>query len=178
MKMTSSSGETACLACLLESGGEAGLTESCDTAGILGAIVGVISSLQTAEETKIMEGKWDALHGRLLSCDVWTGRFQSVRGARNAECRACVRREFTYLAGQAQPHLTMCGRDSVQVHERARRLDLGELRARLAATVEEVRNNAYLLRFRVPPSEMTVFTGCRAIITGTTDPSLARSLYA
>ena len=176
--MTIRPGETACLACLLESRAETGLMETCDTAGILGAIVGVISSLQTAEATKILAGKWDALHGRLLSCDVWTGRFQSVRVARNAECRACVRREFTYLAGQAQPHLTMCGRDSVQVHERARRLDLGELRARLAATVEEVRNNAYLLRFRVPPYEMTVFTDGRAIIKGTRDPAVARSLYA
>src|SRR5260370_30960090 len=113
-------GETPCLACLLESLAETGLMETCDTAGILGAIVGVISSLQTAEATKILAGKLDALHGRLLSCDVWTGRFQSVRVARNAECRACVRREFTSLAGQSQPHLTMFRRDSRPVPERAR----------------------------------------------------------
>lgn len=175
--MTVRPGETACLACLMESG-EAGVMETCDTAGILGAIVGVISSLQAAEATKVLAGKFDALHGRLISCDVWTGRFQALRVARNADCRACARREFLYLTGKAQPHLTMCGRDSVQVHERGRRLDLEELRTRLAATVDEVRNNEFLLRFRVAPYEMTVFSDGRAIIKGTQDPAVARSLYA
>ena len=176
--MTIRPSETACLACLLESRVEQGVVETCDTSGILGAIVGVISSIQTAEATKILAGKFDALHGRLISCDVWTGRFQSLRVARNPECRACVRREFTYLEGKAQPHLTMCGRDSVQLHERTRRLDLAELRAHLAATVDDVRNNEFLLRFRVPPYEMTIFADGRAIIKGTRDPAVARSLYA
>ncbi|HYL10440.1 MAG TPA: ThiF family adenylyltransferase [Candidatus Acidoferrales bacterium] len=176
--MTILPGKTACLACLMDSLAETALPETCDTAGILGAVVGVISAIQSAEAVKILAGKLDALDGRVVSCDVWTGRFQSVRVARNRECRACVRREFTYLEGKAQPHLTMCGRDSVQVHERGRRLDLGELRARLAPGVEEVRNNDFLLRFRVPPYEMTVFTDGRAIVKGTRDLAVARSLYA
>jgi adenylyltransferase/sulfurtransferase len=90
-----------------------------------------------------------------------------------------VRREFVFLTGEAQPHITLCGRDSVQIHERHRRLDLGELGRRLAAAAaDEVRNNDFLLRFRVPPYEMTVFADGRAIIKGTKDPAVARSLYA
>jgi adenylyltransferase/sulfurtransferase len=42
----------------------------------------------------------------------------------------------------------------------------------------EVRNNPYLLRLRVPPYEMTLFSDGRAIIHGTTDPATARNLYA
>jgi adenylyltransferase/sulfurtransferase len=178
-------GETACLACLLESNGASGslrssfgFEETCDTAGILNSAAGVVASIEAAEATKLLAGKSEALNRRLVSCDVWTGRFQSIRVARNPECRACVRRDFTYLDGEAQPHVTMCGRDSVQIHERSRRLDLGELGQRIAKTVAEVRRNDFLLRFRVPPYELTVFPDGRAVIKGTRDPAVARSLYA
>lgn len=178
-------GETACLACLLESHGASdsvrsslGFEETCDTAGILNSAASVIASIEAAEATKLLAGKSAALNGRLVSCDVWTGRFQSIRVARNPQCRACARRDFTYLEGEAQPHVTMCGRDSVQIHERSRRLDLGELGRRIEKTVAGVRRNDFLLRFRVPPYELTVFPDGRAVIKGTRDPAVARSLYA
>jgi adenylyltransferase/sulfurtransferase len=155
-----------------------GLEETCDTVGVLGPIVNLIASLQAAEATKLLSGRTDALHGRLISCDVWSGHFQSVRIARNPDCRACSRREFPYLHGQAQPHVTMCGRDSVQIHERSRSLDLAMLKSRLSSTVTDVRHNEFLLRFRIPPYEMTVFSDGRAILKGTKDPTVARSLYA
>ena len=72
----------------------------------------------------------------------------------------------------------MCGRDSVQIHERSRALDLPALGQRLAAGGSEVRHNEFLLRFRVPPYEVTVFSDGRAIVKGTRDPAVARSLYA
>jgi adenylyltransferase/sulfurtransferase len=172
-------GLTPCLACLLESDSPGqGLEETCDTIGVLGPIVNLIASLEVAEAMKLLAGREEALHGRLISCDVWSGRFQSVRVARNPECRVCARREFVYLQGAAQPHITICGRDSVQIHERNRVLDLGALRARLAPTVADVRHNEFLLRFRVPPYEMTVFADGRAILKGTKDPAVARTLYA
>jgi hypothetical protein len=98
--------------------------------------------------------------------------------ARNPGCRACVRRDFAYLEGEAQPHITLCGRDSVQIHERNRRLDLKELGRRLDGPASHVKNNEFLVRFRVPPYELTVFADGRAIIKGTKDPAVARSLYA
>jgi hypothetical protein len=98
--------------------------------------------------------------------------------ARNPQCRACDHRDFAYLQGSAQPHITLCGRDSVQIHEHSRRLDLAALGRRLAPAVTEVRNNDFLLRFRVPPYELTVFADGRTIVKGTRDPAVARSLYA
>jgi len=177
LTMTIRPGTTPCLACLMETQ-QHGLEETCDTIGVLGPIVNLIASLQAAEAMKLFAGRADALHGRLISCDVWTGRFQSVRIARNPDCRACARREFTYLQGEAQPHITMCGRDSVQIHERSRALDLTMLKNRLSPTVSDVRHNEFLLRFRIPPYEMTVFSDGRAILKGTKDPAVARSLYA
>jgi molybdopterin/thiamine biosynthesis adenylyltransferase len=220
--MTIRPSETACLACLLEGenksadgGGPMGAEDTCDTAGVLNAAVGVIASIEAAEAIKLLAGKPEALHGRLISCDVWTGKFQSIRVSRNPDCRACARRNFTYLEGDAQPHITMCGRDSVQIHERNRKLDLAVLSRRLASastgaftaasasasaspsasasasasgpasgspsrsdSASEIRHNDFLLRFQVPPYEMTVFADGRAIIKGTKDPAVARSLYA
>jgi adenylyltransferase/sulfurtransferase len=155
-----------------------GLEETCDTIGVLGPIVNLVASLQAAEALKLLSGRTSALHGRLLSCDVWTGRMQSLQPERNPQCPVCVRREFSHLSGEAQPHVTMCGRDSVQIHERRRALDLKALQERLMATLPDVRQNGFLLRFRIPPYEMTVFSDGRAILKGTQDPAVARSLYA
>jgi molybdopterin-synthase adenylyltransferase len=182
--LTIQPGETACLACLLETDEEnstegIAAAETCDTAGILNSAAGAIASLQAAQALKILAGKWEAANNRLISLDVWTGKSQSLRIERNPNCRACARREFIYLEGHAQPHVTMCGRDSVQIHERRRKLDLGELGRRLAAaSADDVRNNEFLLRFRVPPYELTVFSDGRAIVKGTQDVAVARSLYS
>jgi molybdopterin-synthase adenylyltransferase len=172
-------GITPCLACLMEAQNDCGgLEETCDTVGILGPVVNLVASLEVGEALKLLCDAEDALHDRLVSCDIWRGAFQSIRVARHPECRACGRREFTYLEGEAQPHITLCGRDSVQIHERRRSLDLALLRNRLATTVSGVRHNEFLLRFRVEPYEVTVFADGRAILKGTKDPAVARSLYA
>lgn len=170
-------GVTACLACLVE-GGTPGMEETCDTVGVLGPVVNLAASLEVGEALKILAGRVEALHGRLISCDIWSGRMQSVAVARNPDCAVCARHEFRHLEGQAQPRITMCGRDSVQIHERGRSLDLARVRERLAPSVAGVRSNEFLLRFQVPPYEVTVFADGRAIIKGTKDPGVARSLYA
>jgi molybdopterin/thiamine biosynthesis adenylyltransferase len=171
-------GRTACLACLVEAAGGAGAEETCDTVGVLNAAVSIIASLEAAEAIKLLVGAPESAAGRLLAYDAWAARFQSLAVGRALDCRACVRRELHYLRGEAQPQVTMCGRDSVQIHERSRRLDLAALGRRLGEVASEVRANEYLLRFRVAPYELTVFADGRAIIKGTRDAAVARSLYA
>jgi molybdopterin/thiamine biosynthesis adenylyltransferase len=170
--------ESACLACLMDSSAAIGVEETCDTIGVLGPIVNLIASLEASEALKFLAGRPEALHGRLISSDIWSGRFQSIVPERSSNCRACVRRELTYLQGEAQPHITLCGRDSVQIHERHRTLDLSALEQRLAATIPGVRQNGFLIRFQVSSYELTVFADGRAIIKGTKDPAVARTLYA
>ncbi len=171
-------GQTPCLACLMDSCSGVGLEETCDTIGVLGPIVTLIASFEVAEALKLLAGRESAMHGRLLSCDIWSGRVQSVAPERNLNCRVCVRHDFAFLEGEAQPHITMCGRDSVQIHERNRNLDLQALFERLAPTLSDVRQNGFLLRFRVDPYEVTVFGDGRAVVKGTSDPAVARSVYA
>lgn len=179
--MTVHPGQTACLACLLDSGKELAAVDgqaTCDTAGVLPPAAGVIASLEVAEAMKILAGRPASPSGRLVACDVWSGKFQSVRVVRNPECRACVRRELVYLSGEAQPHIKLCGRNSVQIYDRSRKLDLRALGHRLTVVASDIRSNDFLLRFRVSPYDITVFADGRAIIQGTKDASVARSLYA
>jgi molybdopterin-synthase adenylyltransferase len=168
----------ACLACLMEGEAGRGIEETCDTVGVLGPIVNLIASLEVAEALKLLARREEALNGRLVSCDVWTGRFQSIQVVRNPHCRACSLRDFSYLRGMVQGHVTLCGRDSVQIHERGRALNLNTLRSRLSGVVSDVRSNDFLLRCRVASYEITVFADGRAVFKGTTDPAVARSLYA
>ncbi len=170
-------GHTACLACLTDAS-SGGFEETCDTAGILNSTAAVISALEVSAALRRLASGRSADETRLISVDVWTGRFQSLAVHRDPDCRACARHELRYLSGKAQPHITMCGRDSVQIHERTRRLDLAELGRRLDRTVGQVRANPFLLRFRVDPYDVTVFADGRAIFKGTKDPAVARSLYA
>jgi hypothetical protein len=65
----------------------------------------------------------------------------------------------------------------VQIHERARPIDFAEMQQRLQAH-GAVRRNEFVLKFWRDPYEMTLFPDGRAIIKGTTDTGVARSLYA
>ena len=181
--MTILPGETPCLACLVESHEPATeaaprMEETCDTAGILNAAIHAVAAIESTEAIKLLINQRAALHQRLISLDIWTNQNRSIRVARNPNCRACAQKNFRYLDGAAQPHITICGRDSVQIHERARNLDLAALHQAVAKTATDVRGNNYLLRFRVNSYDLTVFPDGRAIIKGTKDPAVARTLYA
>ncbi|MFQ5925916.1 MAG: ThiF family adenylyltransferase [Terriglobia bacterium] len=171
-------GVTACFTCWLAERPQGALEETCDTVGVINPAVNWVAALQVSEALKLLLGRWRVEEARLHTGDLWKNEFHSVTVPRpRPECRSCGQRDFVYLRGQTQPQVTLCGRNSVQIHEHGRRLDLNKLRKRLIAH-GPVRNNPYLLRLWVPPYELTVFADGRAIIAGTKDPAVARSLYA
>jgi len=170
-------GETACLACMFPAPPE-GTVETCDTAGILNSAVNLIGSIQATEAIKILVGARDKLRRTLLSFDVWSNEQAEIAAARpRTGCQTCEKREFIYLAGERRPQITLCGRNSVQIHERNRPVDFAEMSVRLGAH-GTVKHNAFVLKFWRDPYEMTLFPDGRAIIKGTNDTAVARSLYA
>jgi molybdopterin-synthase adenylyltransferase len=170
-------GQTACLACIFPEPPR-GTFETCETAGILNSTVNLVASIQATEALKLLVGAEDRLRQTLLSFDVWKNEQAELEASQaRAGCRACGERNFTYLAGDAQPHITMCGRNSVQIHERHRPVDFAEVSDRLKPH-GTVRHNDFVLKFWHEPYEMTLFPDGRAIIKGTTDTAVARSLYA
>lgn len=170
-------GQTACLACLFPKP-PSGTVETCDTAGILNTAVNFAASLQVTETLKYLTGDLAAMRQTLFSYDLWTNERSEIRTHQpDPECEVCGKHRFLHLAGEARPHITLCGRNSVQIHEHNRPVDFAELTQRLSPH-GSVRSNQLLLRFEKAPFTITVFPDGRALIQGTTDPVQARTLYA
>jgi adenylyltransferase/sulfurtransferase len=169
---------TPCLSCLFPIP-PTGLIDTCDTAGILATAVNLAASVQATEALKLLTGQPHLLRRTLVSYDLWTGQHSQIAATTpDPACEVCGARNFRHLAGDARPHITLCGRNSVQIHEHHRPLDLAALAARLTPLTQNLRSNGHLLRCELPPHTLTVFPDGRALIQGTTDPALARSLYA
>ena len=170
-------GRTACLRCVYPEP-PTGIQPTCETAGVLNVITSLVASIQAAAALQILSGHTADVEPRITRVELWTGRIrQTSVPARDPECPTCVRREFPFLAESRRAPAGLCGRNAVQIHERECALDLAALRARLEP-LGEVRANEFVLRFVIAPYEMTVFPDGRAIIKGTSDAGVARSLYA
>jgi len=171
--------KTACLSCIFPDTPR-GMVETCETSGILNSAVNLVASIAATEAMKLLIGGEAAekLRKTLWSYDVWTNQQAEIAASTpRPGCRTCGERDFIHLAGEGRPHITMCGRNSVQIHERARPIDFGEMQRRLESH-GLVRHNEFVLKFWREPYEMTLFPDGRAIIKGTTDTGIARSLYA
>jgi len=177
--------ETACLRCIIESPPDPGTAETCDTAGVIAPAIHMVTALQAATALKILSGQRNLVAPQLTIVDVWEGtlRQMNVGGLHErGECPACgPQRRRDWLQGSQTSHSTiLCGRNSVQIAPAEPvQLSLKGLEANLA-TLGQVTSNPFLLRF-VPTSQdlqITVFRDGRAIIQGTEEISVARSLYA
>lgn len=174
---------TACLACLFPEP-PTGPVETCDTAGILATAVNLAASIQVTEALKWLTGQPRLMRRTLVSFELWTpevsgtlARSEIAAGKPRSGCEVCGQRRFRALSGEGRPHITLCGRNSVQIHEHQRPLDFETLAAKLRP-LGEVRSNGMLLRFSRPPHTITLFPDGRALVQGTTDIGQARSLYA
>lgn len=171
---------TACLACLFPKP-PSGSVETCDTAGILSTAVNLAASIQVTEALKFLTGQPQRMRRSLLSFDLWSNdRAEISASSPDPDCDVCGHRIFVHLSGANHPQITLCGRNAVQIHEHRYPIDLASMRARLSLNpeIEDLRSNELLLRFRRSAHTVTLFADGRALIQGTTDVTLARSLYA
>lgn len=170
-----------CLRCVFPEMPAAGTSPTCDTAGVVMPVIAVVAAVQVAETLKLLVGDFDSLHGGLMQFDVWRNEWRRI-GARepSPDCPVCAHSRFEMLdADSVELATSLCGRDAVQLSPRGRRgqLDLESLAARLRSS-GEVQLNPYLVRLRAGEYELTIFRDARAIIRGTDDVALARTLYA
>jgi adenylyltransferase/sulfurtransferase len=171
--------ETACFRCVFPNAPAPGMLPTCDTAGVIAPIVGVIGSVVAAEAIKLLSGS-GAPNPGMLHVDVWENSWESFQVARRPDCPACGLGEYEFLEGAGGGTVTahLCGRNAVQIRAgRGQPLDLAGLADRLNR-VGQATLNEYLVQFVVDPYQMTIFSDGRAIIKGTEDETVARNLYS
>ncbi|TMD13754.1 MAG: HesA/MoeB/ThiF family protein [Chloroflexi bacterium] len=78
-----------CLRCLFREPPEPGATPTCEEAGILGAVTGVIGSVQAEEAIKVLLQTGDVLSGRIFQHDALQGETRITRFARDPRCPVC-----------------------------------------------------------------------------------------
>jgi adenylyltransferase/sulfurtransferase len=178
---------TPCLRCLFEEAPPPGQNPTCDTAGVIGPVVSMIANYQVAEALKILSGNFDLVSPTMLSIDLWGNTFMQLKVAKayeKGDCPCCKHQRFEYLEGKAgSGAVSLCGRNAVQLTRRQEGAspDFAEIAGRLQGH-GRVKANDFMLRADVThndkPYELTVFPNGRAIVKGTDDAKVARSIYA
>lgn len=176
---------TPCFRCLFEEAPPPGTGATCDTVGVMGPAVGIVANYEVAETLKILTGHFDRVSRTMLHVDLWANELLALPVTEPAgRCPCCAERRFDYLDGKAGSiATTLCGRDAVQLRQGRQpdAIDLEALAVRLRAH-GAVSVNEFMLRLRLAEDgqdyELMLFPDGRAIIKGTPEPGVARSLYA
>jgi molybdopterin/thiamine biosynthesis adenylyltransferase len=170
---------TPCLRCVFPEPPPPGTSATCDTAGVLGPAVSVAASLAATEGIKWLVDDAAAASGQMVHVDVWELSWHTFRLTRKEDCPCCVERRFPYLEASASSHVTaLCGRNAIQITPvAAGKLDLPRVAERLRPA-GQVTVNPFLLKLEVDGYLLTLFPDGRAIVEGTTDETVARTLYA
>ena len=172
--------DTACLRCVFPDRPLPGTTPTCDTAGVLNGIVGAVGGIASTEALKLLVGS-DKLRRGMTWLDLWENTYEAIELPRQPDCPACGQGDYEYLdASIDESGTSLCGRNAVQVRPPRGThpmLDLAALAERLR-DAGDVESNGFLLRLRVDSYEVTIFPDARAIVKGTDDTAVARTIYA
>ncbi len=170
--------ETPCLRCVFPDVPPPGTSPTCDTAGVVGPVVGAIAGISAAEAIKLLVGQGELNRG-IIHLDLWDLTLEQFpTGAPRSDCPACGQHRFEFLEDETGTGaFTLCGRNAVQI--RGRKVSLETVAAQVEKVATITARNDFLLRFTVPPEyEITLFADGRAIIKGTDEESAARGLYS
>lgn len=178
---------TPCLRCIFEQAPPPGVNPTCDTAGVIGPAVSIVSNYQVAEALKILTGNLDVVCPTMLNFDLWANTIKQFKVARAydvGECECCKKRNFEFLDGKfGSSTTTLCGRNAVQLSQKSngQKMDFNEIAKRLESH-GKVTANKFMLRADITdngePYELTLFSDGRAIVKGTKHANVAKSIYA
>ena len=80
---------TACYRCMFKEPPPAGAVPTCSQAGVLGAIAGMLGTIQAAETLKYFTGVGSLLTNRLLTFDAKQMQFRTINTKHNPQCPIC-----------------------------------------------------------------------------------------
>ncbi|KMQ52840.1 adenylyltransferase [Chitinispirillum alkaliphilum] len=102
--MTVSPGESACYRCVFNSPPPRGAVPTCSQAGVLGAIAGMLGTIQAAEALKFLSDTGGLLYDKLLSFDAMSMDFRKITVRKRPDCPVCGQvPEITEVFDEEQP---------------------------------------------------------------------------
>jgi adenylyltransferase/sulfurtransferase len=120
-----------CYRCLFRDPPPPDLVPSCAEGGVLGVVPGLVGTIQATEAIKLLLGLGDTLVGKLLTIDVMTMSFRTLRIQKDPACPACGTHEITELidyeefCGGVSAHAQSAVQE-IQPAQLAHRLEIGE----------------------------------------------------
>ena len=167
-----------CLHCLIDRLPSQQIT--CDTAGVISPIVQWVAAMQVSQAMQILSG--ETVLPVLRSFDIWKMEYveMNVAKLKHTNCPTCGKEaSFPYLSQQNQTKAAvLCGRDAVHIRPPTPKgLDLYEFSQQWKSLVENLIANPYLVSFHYNDYRVVLFKDGRAIIHGTSEVSVAKSIY-
>jgi sulfur-carrier protein adenylyltransferase/sulfurtransferase len=176
-----------CYRCLFREPPPPGAVPTCEEAGVLGVLPGLVGTIQATETIKLILGLGDSLSGRLLLMDTLRMRFRTIEVRPDPDCPMCGTREIRELqdydafcgvaapaAGAAPADAAHANCDAGDEGRMPRELTPAELAARLAADgaplVLDVREPYEHAIARLPDARL-VPLGTLAAAVSTLDPA-------
>ncbi len=172
----------ACIRCLYPGVPKTGSLPTCDTMGVLNTATTIMGSIESTEALKILLGYYDenqSTNSNLIVYDTWNQSFDSVKVKKNEKCPCCVDKNYEYLNSDEQEIITsLCGRNAIQITPAdPKQLVLGDIASKLEK-LGTVKCSDYIMIFKTDDTEISLFRDGRAIIKGTNNENIARSIYA
>jgi len=188
---------TPCLRCLMPELPRPGEVATCEAAGVLGPAASLVASIQAAMAIRLLALGADAVPNELVRVDLaeLSFRTSSLADARDPACACCAVRRFEHLEGSdpATAHRILCGRNAVEVRlgDGLSSDEFARLAGRLSTAGPLARSHhgsTCVLRVALGAgaddegarvlSILSAATGTVAIVDGTRDPEVARSIVA
>jgi len=174
--------DAACIRCLYPSIPKPGSLPTCDTMGVLNTITVIMGSMASTEAIKILLGEVKPENGQdsnLIIYDAWENSFDKIMVRKNDKCACCVDETYDYINAVDKEVITsLCGRNAIQITPAdVKDLNLRELASKLEH-LGSIKCADFIMLFKTEKHEISVFRDGRAIIKGTNDEKIARSIYA
>ncbi len=172
----------ACIRCLYPGVPKAGSLPTCDTMGVLNTITVIMGSIETTEAIKILLGFYDknkSTNSNLIVYDTWNHSFDNILVKKNEKCECCGNENFEFLESDEQEIITsLCGRNAIQITPAdPKELSLQKIGEKLEK-LGKVKCTDFIMLFKNDETEISLFRDGRAIIKGTNDEMVARTIYA
>jgi adenylyltransferase/sulfurtransferase len=174
--------DKACIRCLYPGIPKAGSLPTCDTMGVLNTITVIMGSIETTEAIKILLEFYDDIestNSNLLVYDTWNHSFDSIMVKKNEKCECCGKKNYEFIDSDEQEIITsLCGRNAIQITPAdPKELSLKSIGDKLEK-LGTVKCSDFIMLFKNDETEISLFRDGRAIIKGTDDEAVARTIYA